>query len=44
MESKQLEELVLSLQNEVTTLKTWANFEIAKRDKIIAELKTENDK
>ena len=44
MESKQLEELVLSLQNEVTTLKTWANLEIAKRDKIIAELKAENDK
>ena len=44
MESKQLEKLVLSLQNEVTTLKTWANLEIAKRDKIIAELKAENDK
>jgi transposase len=44
MESKQLEELVLSLQNEITTLKAWAAHEIAKRDKVIAELKAENDK
>jgi len=44
MESKQLEELVLSLQNEITTLRAWAAHEIAKRDKIIAELKAENDK
>ena len=35
MDSRKLEELVLSLQNEITTLKAWADSEIAKRDKII---------
>ncbi len=44
MDSRKLEELVLSLQNEITTLKAWADSEIAKRDKIITELKAENNK
>ena len=35
---------MLSLQNEITTLKAWADSEIAKRDKIITELKAENNK
>ena len=44
MDSRKLEKLVLSLQNEITTLKAWADSEIAKRDKIITELKAENNK
>ena len=44
MDSKKLEELVLSLQNEITTLKDWAASEIVKRDKVIADLKAENEK
>ena len=44
MDNKKLEELVLSLQNEITTLKAWSAAEIAKRDKVIAELKAENSK
>jgi len=43
MEGKKLEELVLLLQNEITTLKAGAAHEIAKSDKIIAEIKAEND-
>ena len=39
MDSKKLEELVLSFKNEINTLKAWAVSEIAKRDKIIAKLK-----
>lgn len=41
MDISELETLVLSLQNQVTSINAWATSEIAKRDKKIAELETE---
>ena len=41
MDVKELETLVLSLQNQVASITAWATSEIAKRDKKIAELENE---